>query len=394
MILLRQAKCVEILKEELLRACIFNLTYDRQCEHERSAYLARLIAETGGQEEFFAALALRFAGPRDSLADIRQLFSVLGLLAANLGASHKAIVRQSYSQLSGEEQLDCMDDFVRLDGIEALVECAEQIEDHLKDEGWRAAGLLEALAEREGRTEGELLRKIGADYPQVPKFVAHLEADRQSSPAPNGEEYDFDAIRSGLLRGERRTGAWQRTLSEAEWNLLAEDLAGQSNPNVALHYLRLFARRAFPLGPQLLVRWVDSGDSRASWAALRALGRVHSPLVRKMALQRIGNNDPVGVRLLLSNFQSGDLKVIDPMFSACAENEVVHDLGLAVLDLMAENEITAAEREPALLQIYNRTPCSMCRYYAASGLVEDGRMPEWMAEECQFDAEPDTAKLV
>jgi len=141
------------------------------------------------------------------------------------------------------------------------------------------------------------------------------------------------------------------------------------------------------------VRWAHSHDRRVSWAAIRALGRVKAPVVRSMALQRLEAGDESGVRLLLSNYTPGDLARIEPLLRAPSGEDQAHDLGLAVLGLISENDISVEESREPLLLVYACTPCSMCRGDAVSRLAKADQVPVWMAEECRFDADPDTVKL-
>jgi hypothetical protein len=222
--------------------------------------------------------------------------------------------------------------------------------------------------------------------------VEAFDADMQKSSAP-GEAYDFSDIRATLRRGKRLSGSWLWKLTEEHWALIAEDLVAQIDDAHLLPYLRLFARRPFPDDPQRLVRWADSHDRRVSWAAIRALGRVKAPVVRSMALQRLEAGDESGVRLLLSNYAPGDLARIEPLLRAPSGEDQAHDLGLAVLGLISENDISAEESREPLLLLYACTPCSMCRGDAVSRLAKADQVPVWMAEECRFDADPDTVKL-
>ena len=268
------------------------------------------------------------------------------------------------------------------------------MENSWEDEGWRAAGLLAALTEREGGEGSDLLISIEGEHPHLANFVTRLEAERQPPPPATSEDYDFEAIRADLSAGKWHGGVWLRKLSDTELQTLAEDFTLHADPETARQYLRLFAHQAYPLDPQHLIRWRNSVEPRISWAALRALGRVCSPIVRELAVREIEDGEPDGVRLLLANFQSGDFGAIVPMFRKVAEDEAMRDLGLAVLSLLAENDVAKGECEAALLEIYRRTPCSLCRGDAVSRLAREGLVPAWMAEECHFDADPDTTKLV
>jgi HEAT repeat protein len=220
--------------------------------------------------------------------------------------------------------------------------------------------------------------------------MAHRTSDEAAvSDAP----YVFSEIRSALLDGKRPPGAWLQKLSDEEWLALASDLERQTDDAGALRYLRLFAARRFPGDPEQLLPWLNSSDSRTAWAAVRALGQIRDPRVRKLALERLREGDSTGLRLLKTNYEPGDLETITPLLSGAEDDDKAHDLGLGILDLIGENEVPLDEKRGALLLLYERTPCSMCRADAVTKLVSTGQAPSFIADECRFDADPDTAKL-
>ena len=393
MILLAQAAEPEKFKDELISACVHNLAYDRQCEHERSPYLARLIEATGRRDKIFAALASRLkASPQDG-ADIPQVFAVLARLAASGSDLEKSILRQAFHDFRPDDQLESMEALIRLDGLTALLKCAELISVDLSEEGWRIASLFEALEEHAGTAAGAILLKAGSEHSELGLLIAHR--DFQMGPAESGKDapYDFSEIQFGLLNGKRPPGAWLMKLTEQEWQLLAADLELQTDEARALIYLRLFAKRRFPGPAQQLLRWVKCSNSRVEWAAAGALGRIRDPLVRKLALEHLRSEDPTGLRLLLSNYEPGDLDPIGPLLREAVDDDEAHILGLGILDIVEENDVPLAEKRAVLISLYERSPCSLCRRKAVSKLQSAGDVPLSIAQECRFDADPDTARL-
>jgi hypothetical protein len=393
MTLLAQAAEPEKFKDELISACVSNLAYDSQCEHERSAYLAHLIEATGRRDEIFAALVSRLkASPQDGV-DISQLFAVLARIAASGSDLEKSILRQAFHDFRSDDQLDSMEALIRLDGLTALLKYAELISVGLSEKGWRIASLFEALEEHDGTASGAILLKAGSEHSELGLLIAHRAS--QQTPAESGTDapYDFSKIQFALLNGKRPPGAWLRKLTEQEWQLLAADLELQTDEARASIYLRLFAKRRFPGPAQQLVRWVNCSNSRVAWAAAGALGRIRDPLVRKLALERLRCKDPTGLRLLLSNYEPGDLDPIGSLLSEAVDDDEAHDLGFGILNIVGENNVPLAEKRAVLISLYERTPCSVCRGDAVSKLQSEGDVPLSIAQECRFDAHPPTARL-
>ena len=392
MILLRQARGDGSFKDALVRACICNQAYDPQCEEERRAYLARLIAATGHRDLCFAELAPSLSAAADDDTDIPQVFAVLARLAAQGGEPDKSLIRSAYSGLSQEDQLDCMEAIVRLDGLPAFIQCLNRVSANVPDEWWRVAGLLEALQERDGPEIEPPLQLARSEHPALDQAFAQIETERLSQLAPADEPYDFPSIRAALQRGEQPSG-WSRRFAEDELRLLAKDLRSLSDEIRARPYLRRFARRDFPGDPQELIRWAESSTPRTAAMAVRALSRCKSPIVRAMARTRLERGDLSGAWLLASNYIDGNFGYLDPLMRAAMDDDEAHDFGFALLKIFDHSVVPIAESEAMLLWLYERTPCSICRSTAASKLVELGRAPTWMAEEAPFDADPSTVQL-
>jgi hypothetical protein len=394
MMMLRQSPGREDLQEALFEACVRNVAYDPQCENERSRYLADLISATGQQRRFFTRLltTLDAAAGDEDMPDVPQIFDTLARLALDHADLDAEALRQAYADMEDEEdRLDGLDALVRLDGLTAFLRGVETLEAELEERYWRIDGLIEILREREG--PGVDVAKLRAGNSALDRLMAHAETEREA--ISEAQPYDFDDIRAGLRRGVRphRPFAWLRRLTEAEWSLLAEDLAADTDEKTATIYLRLFARRDFPGDLAPLLRWAEGpSDEASTFHAVMALGRIRAPVVRALALKMIDAGLPLGARLLRSNFEPGDFARLERLLDALSDIDETHDLGLSILEIVSRQE-RPPEAADILLRLYDRTPCSRCRHDAVDTLAALDAAPQWMAEECRFDAEPETAEL-
>jgi hypothetical protein len=395
MILLCQSPDRKEFQEQLFAACVHNVTYDIQCEHERSRYLADLVLATGEQRSFFARLLAILAaqpGDEEERPDLLQIFAVLARLAAADPDLDAEALRQAYARIADEDdRLALLESLVRLDGRPAFLRGVEELDDDLKERWWWIDGLIEALRDHEG--PGFDVAELRTANDALDRLMTYAEAQRSR---PQEEHpYDFDEIRASLRRGVRPQNPWDwlRRLTDTEWRLLAEDLAAETEEKKAAIYLRLFARRTFPGDLAPLFRWAEepSGQS-ASFPAIMALGRIRFPTVRALALKMIEAGETHGARLLRSNFEPGDFARLAHLLDALVDINAIHDFGLSLLDIVSKQE-RPPDAGDILLRLYERTPCSMCRNDVVTALSSLDMVPPWMAEECRFDAEPETVKL-
>lgn len=389
--LLLQAPGRKSLHDQIVRACMSNLAFDRQCESERGAYLARLVAATDSPAALFSKLETALISADEDI-DVPQLFNALVRLVRIFPQLGGNALRGAFAGLSDEDQLDCMEGLILLDGAAALLDCAELLESRLESEGWRVQGMLDALVERDGPSSEQTFRGLRADHAQLDKLMASMEDVGQPEPAADDEAYDLAAIRSDIFGGRRPPGAWRRKLSQADWSMLTAEILERIDENNAVQFLRHFTGRPFPDDPTRLFKWLDSPISRVSGITAGILGRVPHPRVRQEALQRLEMGDQ-GVRLLLANYRPGDFAKIEPLLHKPPSDERAHDLGLAVLALLDENDVPTDECRTTLLNLYEHTPCSLCRNSVVRSLVRRDAAPAWMADECRYDADPDTVRL-
>ena len=126
------------------------------------------------------------------------------------------------------------------------------------------------------------------------------------------------------------------------------------------------------------------------------MSRIGDPDVRRLALELMSNGKRAadGVLLLQSNWQPGDFVTIERMLAAAGEDEFeYHKLGCAILDVLDHASVPPAESNATLLQLYEDDPCSECRRQVVSKLLASGNVPDWMTEECLYDAVPEIAVL-
>lgn len=220
------------------------------------------------------------------------------------------------------------------------------------------------------------------DRPVVEKSMAHL---------------DYATVKEHLVSTRGFPRDWIAAASAEELAQAAADLLVERDQKKLWHYLYLFSRRDFPLPPTDIFRLVRSQTMRIANGAELVLRRIAHPDVRALALDLLveGYRPDIAIGLLRSNYQPGDLKnVNEALEKLVLDEDGWHGVGMSVLDVLGHFKVPLDECCSLLLRLYEEDPCSYCRNGVVEKLAEMGGVPDWMAEECQFDAEPDTAKVI
>lgn len=380
--------------EALHGACAVDLAYDPQCESPRAPYLARLVEASGRLEAIYLKLLedVETWGGEEEVGLWHPLSVLTELVLINPALDRdrlKALVRAKRAE---DEPLDFADLLVRLEGYPALIQALDLLAPRFEDDGWMASGWLADLRARDGEAIEAVLETDRRTNPLLDRALLAEQAD-SSSTSPPDPAMPLEDLRTALSQGELGRKTWMRR-SDAELGILCADLTEIDDDERALPYLRLFSRQPFPGDPAVLERWIDSSVLKVRRAARVAIEKVQHPEVRRLALDRLASGEPWALGALARNFNAGDLPLVESTLARALDLHEAHGAALDVMDILDRNQVVAEDHHRVLEALYELTPCSFCRESVVRRLAEAAELPRWMAEECRFDANPDTVALV
>ncbi|MEO8131990.1 MAG: hypothetical protein ABI822_33150, partial [Bryobacteraceae bacterium] len=203
---------------------------------------------------------------------------------------------------------------------------------------------------------------------------------------------NYETLKLSLTRAAAM--AWAQTATPDELALAAEDLRFETDEDRLLAYLRMFRRHVFPQPIDRLLDLARAENNDIARAALVALSNVVDTRVRALGLDLItglkGRSFAVG--LLTRNAELGDYRVLEGLLSETIDPDIYHNIGIDVRRFIKAHRSQEAER--SLLLLYENGPCSVCRHGAVEELIAIDRLPDWIREECHYDAYSETRKLV
>lgn len=400
MLLLKAEPGSHLLQAELARACKINLVYDSQCEEPRAAYLYRLIRETG-QVQFYMATLSRCLGDgteEGEESDLTQAFCVLCLAAADERDFDRSVL---YDFLARGD-FASMFAFVGLEGIEGLLRCVRKAyhafnDNFSEEDGWAFRSLVEALVNRDGAEKAAAsLHDARSSCDELDRLMSLNESKSAPAVSKDASVTDDAAAEAAFEKGCAFPRAWIAAATDEALARIADALLAERDESKIRGYLRVFRIRTFPRSPRSLFPLAQSENRRVAHVAADALGRIHDPDVRALAFEFLseGKSLELAVKLLRRNFRPGDFNHIeDALASKNLDDDAWHRFGFSLLDVIRNNEVSANESRRLLFRLYEEGPCSMCRTDIVARLRASGGVPDWMAEECLFDANPETARL-
>lgn len=396
-------------REVILKACLHHQGYDPQIEGSRAEYMLDIISLTGERQYYcdkiLQALASGEVDP-DSW-DRCQLFSFARLFAQTGDELARQTMFDAYEQ-EGSIRYLLGSEFIALDGIKGFEYVARKrgVELRANAEDWEDDWLVGKLQEKVGEKESqEAIKQLSANDPLIKAYMNAVEENRTRRKNAKHERRDptglsYAEVRSLILEGKHNSivlPKWGEIASDDDLLHAAEDLLAEKERVRLWAYLRIFKRRAFPLDVGYLIELTYSQDDRTAAHALGALALVTSPTVRALAFQLTEKPEQKWkgwiVELLIKNYEVGDHALIEKLAKELTDDQALHGLGLYVLEFYEAHPNPDSEIR-VLDVLYENGPCALCRWRFVKRLIELKALPDWMAEECVWDAEEDTRTLM
>ncbi len=393
-------------RDAVLRALLHNITYDAQCEEGRGEYLWKLIQHSGDRKFFQDAVLCHLTHPVPDLGEEYewpQIFYVAQRFAGECGPEMRQAMYSAFDRLGfGTAGVSAATSLINLDGLEGFAFAVNRFDmSSSEDEWWTVGSLITDLEDRFGKDEAErLIARTAASDRTVEKIIGayrlYEEGRKDAKKQADLEQADLATLTS--MPGEHSWAwefrRWAIKASDEELGAAANQFLWETNPAKVWGCLRLFARRPFSGDVGRLLELSDSDNQRVRRAAVVALSRVRDPRVRSRALVLLHSGERFGdgVALLESNYDPGDFRLFENVFTRPLTPNEIHSVGMSVRHIIDKN--VWPELEKLLLLLYEEGPCSLCRTEIVEALIKLDRLPDWVRAECHFDAEPETRKLV
>jgi hypothetical protein len=392
-------------EDEITKACVSCLSYDPQCEAQRTPWLISIVDRAKLNEKVLQALeVMADASLQENHRDMSHRSAILKELAG-AGSEHaRSLLYRSLARVPHTSDVIGVDQILALDGMDGLIHVARQLGQWLRTDPdfWVDDYPSEQFDSLTG-IEGGLaaLEREAAVDSDIANYLAGVRKTREGRSASSGRfdttAYTGAEIVAHLSKNPgdqchwfRRWGA--KAASDHLDTVFAALLASEE-PEHVKRLLGCFAKKGVPRFDSRLLPWIAHPDEQIRWAAVRAVAPLTHGELRQAAMRLLAAGDLAnGVTLLVNNFEASD-------FAMCAEYlEPLHDADQAhrlvgeLLDLCEAH--ADADASDCLLYVYELSPCSICRKRALKALIDTNAAPAWVLTEAAHDADPGTRAIV
>jgi hypothetical protein len=389
-------------RNAVLYACTHDLAYDSQCENRSEAYFSDLIRSAGDRQFFRNGLldALTTKPNEPEKFDLGQTIEIARTFAEQGDTEIKRAMYEAVVQEGFEHAGHCYADLIKLDGINALVSAEEHFPYSTfgNDDLWQVNVLVTALKERDGVEQANAaIDHARLHSPQLARMLAMAATSDEAleKKISDRKRLDYATLRATITKQSIGTlYSWGKTASEEDLKAAAEDLTGETAETRIIAYLAIFRWRSFPISIHRLLELANSSNAQVGTRAVAALSQLTHADIRAVALKLMNETGRRGdaVDLLINNYEAGDFRMIELALGEPMDDYDVHNLGISVRRL-ADVHCPKDARD-SLLLLYEKGPCSLCRGGFVEHLLALNELPQSVREECRYDADIDTRKLV
>jgi hypothetical protein len=331
--------------------------------------------------------------PDDSIQDIEQIFGILAQFAAQSGKGG-AVLSEFVLEVGPKALAQAVaPDLIRLQGLGAFLACIRRFEPD-EDWDWSLIGeMTHALEERDGIEPARSALREARQADAELDFRIRSVEEKAKPPREPETISTYETLKAEVSARHHFPRTWIMSATEQDLERAAEDLLTETADGRLLAYLAIFRPRRFPGDPTRLFPLLGSDNRRVAFSAASVLARISALAIRDRAHQLIAEGHPdLGARLLRSSYGDEDIALFITLLEQAADEDCYHDIGYSALNVIEHMNEKPQETTTILLHLYANGLCSNCRQRAVTQLATLNSVPDWMATEGCYDAEPSIAE--
>jgi hypothetical protein len=393
--------------DSLLRACLNDYRYDRQCESARGEWLWGLLTTASYKCRLRDSVLAAVSGIEFSDAPY-QLCQLAGLFALRGDDDFR---RQLWRIVVDRPLKDCVglgeDELIAVEGQQGFLAAVRRHGRDLTSREWewfdRALGDAGQELLRDQQLLDLLDSESGADL-EVRRFrdAWRDERERQAAatPIPYRERVSAPTVQEIIEAAEHGVPGcvsfrgWGRFAADDDLNRVYERLLASSGIEAIRRFLQVFAVRAFPHFDSRMLQLCLNDDANIRARATTAVANVRDPEIRRfaLALYRDAAHQRAAISLLAANYEQGDEHLVLDALALPGDLDELHWTLMDLRDLVEKNPV--AEYQQACEIVYEKSPCALCRHSVVKLWANRGRLPEGWLAECPHDVDKSIRELV
>jgi hypothetical protein len=382
-------------REEIFETALISKSFDSQVDGFREKWLAELLVA--------ADLVDRFVANESDDDHVHLRCALLGELALNGHLEAKlALYRLCRFKEDLNDVIAC-EEIIGLNGREGFLFVVRVLGKTLvaHPEFWVCDWLVSYFDSLHGDGAAELLldQHAGGDEDIARYTAAVRESRRKREPRFPALKLSIDEVVNKIRSSEkplfflRQRGKKASDLELSQMMDLIDSGLGACGLANALRY---FAGRGFPRFQTAHLRLLEDSNDDVRFQAAKVLSYHTGPELRLAGLGLLACGDvELGVEVLCRSAQAEDgVKIFRALegMGVIKADECPHGVICAVVAMLEANDRVVDLRIP--YWVYERSACMHCRTAVVEVMIDRGKLPTWMEEECRLDGNLEIRELV
>lgn len=402
----------EGLQDIILHHCLNNPCYDPQCEDSRTSWLMSVVDNSHDPKFYYKHIISSLSSESDCW-NLSQLFKLCLILAQRGNKEAEAAIFSRHEKQDFDEDWQGNDEIVDLKGLDGLAYVAGIMGQKITDgDGydWDGGAYFHACDTLGEDKVYNYLKGLSENEPLIKLYLQKILDHQKFIDEPTAKsvsetmeervrrEFPLKRVLEEIEKGKFHPGALARFgkyATDDEIDIIYKKLLGEEREKQLISYLLIFRRREIPSYNQKIKNLIFSDNERLRFAAINALSGIKSDDIRHLAISLHDNAETdrfaEALSLLTLNYRTGDYKYIDRVLVETEDDDLVHGIGLRVIDIFEGGHFE--ELKEAMLWVYENTPCAYCRSEVVRNLSEENMLSDYIKEEGRYDCCEDTKKL-
>lgn len=386
----------------ILKAAKKNYAYDAQSEGNRAIYIEKLIDHCPQKNLIIKKVIRALKHSNEDTWGVDQLFEINAILAKKGNAKARKAIYRRYKKNKFESDWLGQEQIIQLDGFKGLKLVAATRGKSLsrnKDD-WEWSFLVDSFQENHPHIDVlQKLKKAAKKNKYIKKYLnTILKNKKKKKRSIPKQKMTYQLISKNIqqLKIVPASIIDIKELSTSDIFLLVNDFLKESNPNKQEKYLRIFARRKFPISYHPILKIANGKnkkDSRLIEFACQSLKFFKGEDIRNFALKKLPKTDHPGnyLYLLVSNYKKGDAKLITKIIANHSNEHILHDMIYGLLEIYQNNKTRECKKPLELM--YRKLTCGIHRNDLLRILYENQSLSKKILKELEFDSFGETTQL-
>jgi hypothetical protein len=385
----------------LTRAVLRYPGYDWFLDGLRSTYLSELLEISSCVEDALTVIDRALPKTRRR-GNAEHLINLARCLGQRGHAGARDVLREAFLQGRADDEFFAADVVIELEGVDGFLFVIGNLGERLRPErGDKLRGLLFHL-DPDARQEDvrEAIKQMTSRNELIATYLQCLPPPkryREPRPLPQMSFAEFmarvkRAEKTGRTPANLRPWQWRKSALLSEYRIAARTLEETHDYDQIRKLVRVVNKESYLLPIRKLAHRIKTESRDNGYFLVQALEDTHRSSVRRLAFGLFEDEERwvLGTGLLRANFRKGDEAVLLDLLHGrgSAAGHWVHGPVTDIISLC--HAYPKVDWVPHLLWMYEHNPCAECRGSAVWRLIELGRAPREMLEECLFDSQLDT----